>query len=302
LIHRFARTLTSSVPYPATALAAGHTLKIGNAPLAPRIAHRQQHGRSSVARLVARDVACAVAQYTSPGCYCWAAGARPFSIPARAAALMLRKDASGLRALGLTPASLLRTAHISLPAPRSRRAPAGLGQRQRPRGAQDRPSKRCERSLRSGMCAPALPRPTRRLSFASLSQTSRRVGRASRSQKHHVSRAWERSFPCRSLGRAPASAVTGSVSAGALPSPFAAWGRRITPLRPLGACANFRSKMRKFLPALLRLLGQPTLQRHARGLRVLAQELACVVQSLDSSQFISALPRSQDSSNFTQRS
>jgi hypothetical protein len=71
---------------------------------------------------------------------------------------MLRKDASGLRALGLTPASLLRTAHASLPAPRSRRAPAGQGQSQRRRGAQDRHSKRCERSLSVRnvcACAPA---------------------------------------------------------------------------------------------------------------------------------------------------
>ena len=105
-----------------------------------------------------------------------------------------------------------------------------------------------------GASAPAPRDRPADFSLASLSQTSRRVGRAARSQKHRISRAWERSFRFRSLGRAPASAVIGSVSAGALPSPFAAWGRLITPLRPLGACATFRSKTRKLLPENSRVL------------------------------------------------
>ena len=90
---------------------------------------------------------------------------------------MLRKAASGLRALGLAPASLLRTAHASLPAPRSRRAPAGEGQNQRRRGAQDRTSIRCERSLRVRVLAPALPRPTRRL-FPRFAQSNQSAGRS----------------------------------------------------------------------------------------------------------------------------
>jgi hypothetical protein len=144
---RFTRTDTSWVPCPAIALAAGHTLRPGSAQSVPPIAHGQHHGPASVGHCVGHDVGRGVGRKSLSGCSWWAAGARPVSIPAKAAALMLRKDASGLRALGLTPASLLRTAHASLPAPRSRRAPAGQGQSQHPRGAQDRHSKRCERSL-----------------------------------------------------------------------------------------------------------------------------------------------------------
>ncbi len=255
MIHRLTRTVTSWVPYPATALAAGHTLKTGNAPLIPRIAHRQQHGRSSVASLVAHDVARDVAQSTPPGCRRQAASARPVSIPAKAAALMLRKDASGLRALGLTPASLLRTAHASLPAPRSRRAPAGQGQSQNPRGAQDRHSKRCERSLSvRNVCARAAApdcRPIR--SLRSLINRPA-VGRAAREEKHRLSRAWERSFLFRSLGLAPASAVTGSVSAWALPSPCAASGAAHHGSPALGGLRKLSLDCAKVL-ALAPLLG-----------------------------------------------
>jgi hypothetical protein len=173
----FARTVTSWVPYPAAVLPAGHTLKAGNTPLAPRIAHGQHHGHASVGDRVGRNVGDGVGREVLPECSSSAASARLVSIPARADALMLRKDASGLRALGLTTASLLRMAHVSLPAPRSRRAPAAQGQSQRRRGAPDRPSRRCERSLRSGMCAPALPRPTRRL-FPRFAQSNQSAGRS----------------------------------------------------------------------------------------------------------------------------
>jgi hypothetical protein len=60
------------------------------------------------------------------------------------------------------------------------------------------------------------------------------VVRASRLTQHRISRVWGRSFRSRSLGLAPAAAVTSSVSAGALPSPSAALGRLITALRPFG--------------------------------------------------------------------
>jgi hypothetical protein len=244
-MHSSSRMTIFRTSYPAPSLAVSRRLETRHAPFAPRMAHGPHHGTLPVADDVADGVAHAVARKPSPRCSLWAAGARPSSITARATALMLRKDASGLRALGLKPASLLRTAHVSLPAPRSRRAPAAQGRSQRRRGAQDQPSRRCERSLRSGMCAPALPRPTGRLSLAALGHTSRPVGRASRSQNHRLSRAWERSFPCRSLGLAPASAVTGSVSAGALPSPFAAWGRLITSSPALGGLRKLSLKSAK---------------------------------------------------------
>jgi hypothetical protein len=141
------RTSASWVPYPAAITAAGRTFESSHAPLAPRMAHRQQHGPSSVAHHVAHDVARDAALNPVPGTPDLAAGARPIGIPARAAALMLRQNAIGLRALGLKPASLLRTALTSLPAPGSRRAPAGQGQNQKQSSAQDGHSIRCERSL-----------------------------------------------------------------------------------------------------------------------------------------------------------
>jgi hypothetical protein len=150
------RTITSWVPYPAVFVPAGYALKCSHAPLAPRMAHSDQHGDSISPDGGRRACRHASPQNLWPGCSYRAAGARPFSIPARAAALMLRQDATGLRALGLKPASLLRTAPASLPAPRSRRAPAGQGQSQKRRGAQDGASKRCERSLSvRNVCASA---------------------------------------------------------------------------------------------------------------------------------------------------
>jgi hypothetical protein len=88
------------------------------------------------------------------------------------------------------------------------------------------------------------------------------VRRAAREEKHRISRALGHSFGCRSLGLAPASAGTGSVSAGALPSPWSALGRPIPALRPWGglrAClAGARATLAKIkaqTPRGLRALG-----------------------------------------------
>jgi hypothetical protein len=274
-MHFLARPIASWVPYPATAFSTGCILKASNAPLALRPAYGQQHGRLSAARRVAHAVARGVAQSTTPVCYCWAAGARPVSIPARAQALMLRKDASCLRALGFTTASLLCTAHVSLPAPRSRRAPAGQGQDQRQRRAQDWPSKRSECSLRVRVCAPALPRPTADLfpRFAR-SYPGRRSAALRASEKHRISRAWERSLRCRSLGLAPASSVTGSVSAGALPSPFAALGRLITFSPALWGPAQLSLKYAKVLAAFAPVAGATYALQHGVGCERSPEKLA----------------------------
>jgi hypothetical protein len=119
---------------PALFLAARRGLKTRQAPSAARMAHRLHHRAVDVRRDMRDSVRDAVRGKSLPGCSFWAAGARPIRIPGRAAALMLRKAAAGLRALGLKPASLLRTAHASLPVPRSHRAPAGQGQNQNRRG------------------------------------------------------------------------------------------------------------------------------------------------------------------------
>jgi hypothetical protein len=104
-----------------------------HSPLDIRIPHGLHHGSASVGHAVDRCVGHDVGRKTLPEYTSWAAGARPINIPARAAALMLCKDASSLRALGFTTASLLRMATASLPAPRSRRAPAGRGKSQKQR-------------------------------------------------------------------------------------------------------------------------------------------------------------------------
>src|SRR5205085_12048272 len=92
------------------------------------------------------------------------------------------------------------------------------------------------RPNRSRRLPPALPRPTGGL-FPRIRSVIPRppVGRASRLTKHRIGRVWGRSLRCRSLGLATASAVTGSVSTGVLPSPCFAWGLRITALRPAWA-------------------------------------------------------------------
>jgi hypothetical protein len=229
LTQHFGRTMFFWVPYPATSLSAGRPLNAGKTWLGTRLIHSPHHGRVLVGLAVGHSVGHDLGRKSLPECSPWAAGAHPGSIPARAQALMLRKDATGLRALGLKPASLLRTAPASLPAPRSRRAPAGQGQNQKQKGALDRPPKRCERSLWSGSSCASAPAPDRRHSPSLRSVASMSaVRRASRSkEKHRISRAWERSFYSRSLGLAPASLATNSVSAGALPSSFAALGRLI---------------------------------------------------------------------------
>lgn len=152
------RILIFRVPYPLPVLSTGYKSETSHAPSTARIAHRQQHGRSSVAHHVAGDVACAVAGKSFPECSLWAAGARRVRIPARAAALLLRKDATSLRALDLTPASLLRTAHVSFPVPRSHRAPAGRGHKQNPEGGDLRTGLRAlgqESFPKMPACAPA---------------------------------------------------------------------------------------------------------------------------------------------------
>ena len=105
-----------------------------HAPSAPHMAHRLHHRAVDVRREMRDSVRDAVRGKSLPGRSFWAAGARPIRIPGRAAAPMLRKVATGLRALGLEPASLPRTAQASLPVPRSHRAPAGQGQNQNLRG------------------------------------------------------------------------------------------------------------------------------------------------------------------------
>jgi hypothetical protein len=97
--------------------------------------------------------------------------------------------------------------------------------------------------------------------------------RASRLTKHRIRRVWGRSLLCRSLGLAPACTVTGSVSAGALPSPCAAWGRIITALRPLGGLRKLRSN-REVLAAFAPVCWGNLRSASRRGLRALARKLA----------------------------
>jgi hypothetical protein len=133
-MHSLSRIAILWAESPAFFLAARCGLKTRQAPSAARLAHRLHHRAVHVRRDVRNIVRDAVRGKSLPGCSFWAAGARPIRIPGRAAALMLHKAAAGLRALGLKPASLLRTAHARLPVPRSHRAPAGQGQNQNRRG------------------------------------------------------------------------------------------------------------------------------------------------------------------------
>src|SRR5579864_376378 len=162
----------------------------------------------------------------------------------RAGALLLQSCAVGLRALGLySSAQLLHNSPLSRSLS-SLRALAkilpGSGF-----GLQTLRSAASARRKASGGFEAALPRPTGGL-FARVPSLMNKAASRSRCalRKHRIGRVWGRSLRYRSLGLAIASAVTGSVSAGALPSPCFAWGLRITALRPWGACANFRPPQR----------------------------------------------------------
>ena len=158
--------------YPLSFLTTGCRLEDGHAPSFHRMAHGPQHGLRSVGHLVGDGMGDAVGRNSLPVCLLRTAGARLVCIPVMAQASVLYKDANGLRALDLKPASLLRTAQASLPVPRSHRAPAGQGQKQNPGGG----------DLRTGLRAlgltpsPKMPRLRSRArlasySFASLSHT-----------------------------------------------------------------------------------------------------------------------------------
>ena len=158
-MHSASQTTIFWAEHPALSLAAVRGPKTCHAPSAPRMArvhHRAMRVRNAVRHLVRH----AVRGESLPERSLWAAGARPVRIPARSAALLLRKTATGLRALGLKPASLLRTAPASLPVPRSHRAPAGRSQSQNLRGGRRRKLAASARQKHFRRRPPALPRPT----------------------------------------------------------------------------------------------------------------------------------------------
>jgi hypothetical protein len=251
---------------PAFFLAAPCVLKTRYALSATRMAHRLHHRAARVRREVRDLVRDAVRGKSLPGCSFWAAGARPIRIPGRAAALMLRKAATGLRALGLKPASLLRIAQASLPVPRSHRAPAGQGQNQNLRGGDLRIGLRALGHTpfpKTPACAPApdwrpipslrsvIPQAASRARFA-LDQAPHRsrlgplpllslVGTRSCLYRDRISQRSGASFTLRRLG----AAYHGSP---------ALWGPAQTSLKPRSSCC-IRS----------RLLGHPSLCFTARA-------------------------------------
>ena len=119
-MHPLTRIATLSAESPVFLLAAWCGLKAHQAQSPRRMAHRLHHRAVDVRRKVRDGVRDDVRGKSLPECSFWAAGARPIRIPGGATAPMLRKAATGLRALGLKPASLLRTAQASLPVPPAR--------------------------------------------------------------------------------------------------------------------------------------------------------------------------------------
>lgn len=246
------------VPYPALSFPADCSLRSSHAPSAHRMTHGPHHGPRSVGHCGGDGMGHAVGRKSSPRCSFWAAGARPIRIPARAQALMLRNDATGLRALGLKPASLLRTAHGSLPVPRSHRAPAAEGQSQSQEGGDLRTGLRALGHTplpKMPACAPApdwrpipslrsvIPQAASRARFA-LDQAPHRsrlgtlpllslVGTRSCLYRDRLSQRWGASFTLRRLG----AAYHGSPALGSL--------RKLLALGSESSCR------------FLRLLGQP---------------------------------------------
>lgn len=225
-MHSSIQTTIFGAGYSALFLAAACGRKTCHPPSVPRMAHGQHHAQLLVAHHATHDVARGVARKSLPECSLWAAGARPIRIPARAAALLLRKAATGLRALGLKPASLLRKAQASLPVPRSHRAPAGQGQNQNLRAGRGR-KLACERSAKAFPKTPSsAPAPDWRPIPSLRSVMSRPpVGRASRwTEAPHRSR----------LGALPPLALVGTRACFCRDRLSQRWGASF-PLLRLGA-------------------------------------------------------------------
>jgi len=172
----------------------------------------------------------------------------------RAGALLLRSSAVGLRALGLySSAQLLHNSPLSrslssLRALAKSLPGSGFGLRTLRAAAS-------ARRKAPGGSKPRVPRPTGGL-FPRFAQSYpvRQSGALRAGRKHRIGRVWGRSLRCRSLGLATASAMTGSVSAGALPSPCFAWGFASWLSGPGGPAQTFvRPGGQKSLPLLRRL-------------------------------------------------
>lgn len=116
--------------------------------------------------------------------------------------------------------------------------PAGHGTKTQKRAASEWPPRSRPTSFPKLSAAPTAPdhRPIRSLALAHNQAGGQ--ARFALDPKHRITRVWGRSLRSRFLGLASASAATGSLSAGALPSPCSAWGRRIAALRSLGRPAR----------------------------------------------------------------
>jgi hypothetical protein len=295
-MHSLSRIAILWAESPAFFLAAPCVLKTRHALSAPRMAHRLHHRAAHVRREVRDMVRDAVRGKSLPGCSFWAVGACPIRIPGRAAALMLRKAATGLRALGLKPASLLRTAQASLPVPRSHRAPAGQGQNQNLRGGDLRTGLRALGHTpfpKTPACAPApdwrpipslrsvIPQAASRARFA-LDQAPHQsrlgtllplslAGTRSCLCRDRLSQRWGASFSLRRLG----AAYHGSPAVGGLRKLSLIGSEEFLPFSPVAraVCAH-----RSTQPA-------NELARESVGLWALAQSSHTLRANADQSQF-----------------
>jgi hypothetical protein len=296
-MHSLSRIAILWAESPAFFLAARCGLKTRQAPSAACLAHRLHHRAVHVRRDVRNIVRDAVRGTSLPGCSFWAAGARPIRIPGRAAALMLHKAAAGLRALGLKPASLLRTAHARLPVPRSHRAPAGQGQNQNRRGGDLRIGLRALGHTpfpKTPACAPApdwrpipslrsvIPQAASRARFA-LDQAPHQsrlgtllplslVGTRSCLCRDRLSQRWGASFSLRRLG----AAYHGSPALGGLRK-----------LSLMGSEEFLRFSLVATTTCALRFIEpRNVLARKSVGLRALAQSSVRYRANANQSQFI----------------
>jgi hypothetical protein len=185
------------------------------------------------------------------------AGAHRSMTGARADALLLSNDAGCLRALANVSASFHCNSPVLWPTTHCGRSWVPRWPARDPRRGQRRKLS-CERS---SSAFPKMP--------------------AARTAPDRLSRAWERSFSCRSSGLAPASLANASVSARALPSPCAALGRLIAFSGPLGACANFAQIRESSCCISLRLLGQSTLCYTARAASARPKTRRVLLQTVD---------------------
>jgi hypothetical protein len=184
---------------------------------------------------------------------------------ARALALLQQNEAAGLRALAHVSASFDCNSSMLWPA-------THCGRSWVPRWLEQKNKRRAKTETACGHSANTFPKmpaartaPDRRPTPSLCSVVPQAGGRARFAlKKHRISRAWERSFSCRSLGLAPASLATGFSQRWGASFALRRLGAAHCSLRPCGGLRKLR-KTREVLAAFAPVARAPSALLHGAG-------------------------------------